>query len=77
MLKPAKISVSPEGFLEVLSQREVEHLVEMSQTNLHQLFRRCCLAVLNCGSETDDAAEVLEAHADFDIALIQRDRGLK
>ena len=35
------------------------------------------LAVLNSGSEYDDAKEVLQKYCDFDISFIQQDRGLK
>ena len=41
--------VSPEGSLEVLSQREVEDLCDSSVGGLYEPFRRCCLAVLNSG----------------------------
>jgi pyrimidine/purine-5'-nucleotide nucleosidase len=70
-------SVSPEGILEVLSQREVKHLLDTGQGGLYHLFRRCCLAVLNCGAETDDAKSVLETYADFSVELVQRERGIK
>jgi hypothetical protein len=64
--------VSPRGTLEVLSQREVEQLRLVSDTTrdspLFQLFQRCALAVLNCGSEEDDAAAIFDRFAAMDAA---------
>lgn len=70
------VSVGPTGTLEVLSQREVERL-RGALPALQPLFRRCALAVLSTGSETDDAAVIFARYADFDIELVQRTRGLK
>jgi len=69
--------VWPEGSLEVLSQVEAEQLRSESEGELHQLLRRCMLAVLNSGGYTDDARAVLQKHRSFDVAFEQRDRGLK
>ena len=73
--------VSPRGTLEVLSQREVEQLrlASRSETNprLFDLFRRCALAVLNTGSEEDDAAAIFDRYRDFSVEIRQRTRGLK
>ena len=41
------------------------------------MLRRCMLAVLNSGSDSDDAREVLECFRDFEIGFIQQDQGLK
>ena len=68
--------VAPEGSLEVLSQQEVERLRDTSTKGLHDLLRRCALAVLNAGTPTDDSRQVLETYHDFDIQVIQEDRGL-
>jgi predicted Rossmann-fold nucleotide-binding protein len=35
------------------------------------------LAVLNSGNDTDDAKEVLETYADFEVGFVQQHRGLK
>jgi len=66
--------ISPEGRLEVLSQVEVSKLLE---GGLYQLFRNCSLAVLNSGGHTDDGKELLERYRDFDIRVIQEERGIK
>ncbi|MEL7448624.1 MAG: nucleotide 5'-monophosphate nucleosidase PpnN [Pseudomonadota bacterium] len=69
--------VTPAGTLELLSQLEVEKLRDTSATGLHDLFRRCSLAVLNCGVHTDDAAQVMAQYRDFDIEIIKVERGIK
>lgn len=69
--------ISPEGSLEILSQQEVNRLHRTSQTGLHDLLRRCALAVLNCGNPTDDSVALLEAYKDFDIEVLQQDRGIR
>jgi len=68
--------VNPEGSLEILSQREVNELVDTRNGNLYETFRRCCLAVLNCGNDEDDSRAVYEAHSDFDVKLVQKERGV-
>lgn len=69
--------IAPEGQLDVLSKSEVARLLDTSQGGLYQLFRSCALAVLNCGSGLDDGKELLERYQDFDISIIQRERGIK
>lgn len=69
--------VWPEGSLEVLSQFEVDQLRNVGQGGIHTLLRRCILAVLNSGGNSDDAREVLERHRDFSVGFEQQDRGLK
>lgn len=67
----------PEGSLEVLSQHEVNRLRATGEGTQHEILRRCALAVLNVGSPTDDTREVLEKYHDFDIYIVQQDRGVK
>ncbi len=76
---PARLSafVRPEGSLEVLSQLETNALLDTSARGLYRLFRRCALAVLNCGSETDNARDIFETYRDFGIHLMQTNRGIK
>jgi predicted Rossmann-fold nucleotide-binding protein len=69
--------VWPEGSLEVLSQVEADQLRSKGEGGLYTQLRRCILAVLNSGAETDDARAVLEKFKDFDVGFIQQDRGLK
>ena len=51
--------VYPAGMLNTLSQREVERLQDVSRGELAELVRRCALAVLNSGIESDDAEALL------------------
>ena len=69
--------IAPDGHLDVLSKSEVARLLDTSQGGLYQLFRSCALAVLSCGSGLDDGKELLERYKDFDISIIQRERGIK
>jgi predicted Rossmann-fold nucleotide-binding protein len=42
-----------------------------------KLFRQCVLAVLNTGSNSDDASKLLEEYQDFDVEVVLQSRGLK
>lgn len=70
-------AITPDSSLQILSRREIEQLYDASQTALYKIFRQCSLAVLNCGSTEDDTSKVLEQYADFDVRIIQRERGIK
>ena len=69
--------ISPEGRLDVLSKAEVRKLLDNSHGGLYQVFRNCALAVLNSGNFIDDGKMLLEMYRDFDISIIQRERGIK
>lgn len=69
--------VSPEGSLEVLSQQEVNRLKDTSLSGGHQLLRQCALAVLSSGSPLDDSRALLERYPDFDVEVLQQDRGIR
>ena len=71
------IEVAPEGALEVLSQLEVNALRSKGEGGLYPLLRRCALAVLTTGSMTDDPAALLAEYEDFDISILQVDRGVR
>ena len=68
--------ISPKGQLETLSQFEVARILNTSEGELATIFRKCSLAVLNCGSPLDDGKELFERYPDFDIKVIQRQRGI-
>ncbi len=68
--------ISPKGQLETLSQFEVKLMLDTSAREPAQIFRNCSLAVLNCGSALDDGKELLERYPDFEIEVIQRQRGI-
>src|SRR5690554_8089330 len=63
--------------MEVLSQHEVNRLRYTSSTGLHDLLRRCSLAVLSTGIMSDDGLKLMETYRDFDIEVIQQDRGIR
>ncbi len=56
---------------------EVERLHDASRGELGELLRRCALAVLNSGNESDDAEALLQRHKDFEIEVQQVDRGIR
>lgn len=69
--------ISPLGSLDILSKAEVNKLLDTSQSGLYTLFRNCSLAVLNSGSTLDDGKKLLERYQDFDIKVLQQERGIK
>ncbi|MCW9047015.1 MAG: nucleotide 5'-monophosphate nucleosidase PpnN [Gammaproteobacteria bacterium] len=74
---PELSRISPHGRMETLSQTEVNLLKKESESGSYDIYRRCSLAVLNVGSEIDDTKKVLEEFADFEIRVIQKERGIK
>jgi predicted Rossmann-fold nucleotide-binding protein len=69
--------VGPRGSLETLSQAEIDKLLDTSQSGLHALFRNCALAVLNAGSETDNAKELFDHYRNFDLKIVRHAWGIK
>ncbi len=69
--------ITPEGQLDILSQMEVARLRDTSLGGLYHVFRNCSLAVLNCGVDLDDGRELLERYKNFDIWVVQQERGIK
>jgi predicted Rossmann-fold nucleotide-binding protein len=68
--------ISPRKALRVLSRQEVNRLKDASESGLHEIFKRCALAVLNCGANGDDAFAQQKEYQDFNIEVIQLDRGI-
>jgi len=77
MMLHEEVVISPSGSLDVLSQLEVAQLRDAGHGGLRDLFRSCALAVLNCGGEIDDARQVFERFKDFEIELVQEERGVR
>lgn len=75
--KTVSARISPIGGLDVLSRNEVARLRGASGSGLHALLRRCALAVLTSGNISDDPRAILEQYPDFDIQVLQQDRGMK
>lgn len=69
--------ITPRGSLEMLSQYEVDKLLNTSKSGVYETFRNCSIAVLNCGSSVDDSKIVLDQYKDFDIRILQQERGIK
>ena len=76
--RPSTVSarIGPASGLDVLSRQEVARLRDASAGGLHQLLRSCALAVLTQGLVTDDPRAASEMHADFEIQVLQQDRGV-
>ncbi len=77
MTTKVNAKISPGAHMTVLSREEVSRLAKATDSTLYELFRRCCLAVLNCGSDQDDPEVLMKQYEDFDINAIQLDRGVK
>jgi len=69
--------IYPRGGLDVLSREEVARLRDASSGGLHDLLRRCALAVLTSGSASDDPRAAAELYPEFDIEVGQQDRGVR
>jgi predicted Rossmann-fold nucleotide-binding protein len=69
--------VGPRGSLEILSQSEIDKLLDTSHTGLYTLFRNCALAVLNSGSDSDNAKEIFERYRNFDVQILRHTWGIK
>lgn len=75
--EPVTTKLYPAGILNTLSRKEVERLTDASQGDLAELVRRCALAVLNSGNESDDAEALLQRYEDFHIEVQQVNRGMR
>ncbi len=70
--------ISPRGGLDVLSRAEIARLRDAAAGSvLHDLLRRCALAVLTTGSALDDARAAAALYPDFDVHIRPHDRGIK
>jgi predicted Rossmann-fold nucleotide-binding protein len=71
------IQINPVGNMNLLSQAEVDQLQHSANSPLYNLYRNCSLAVLNAGSNTDDAEEIYQKFRTFKIQVLRRERGVK
>ncbi len=69
--------VHPRGSLENLSQEEIAKLLDSGQGGLYPLFRKCALAVLNSGANTDNAKEIFDRYRDFEIRILRQPWGVR
>lgn len=71
------IQIAPDGTLEILSKKEISHLLDSAHTELFETFRKCALAVLNCGNRVDNSKAVFEQYRNFTVHIRQQERGIK
>jgi len=77
MSKGPKIkAVRPLRAMQVLARHEVDLVRKVGEGSLHELIRRCTLAVLNSGVDIDDGRELLRRFEDYKIEIGSDDRGL-
>jgi predicted Rossmann-fold nucleotide-binding protein len=72
-----RTQINPVGNMNLLSQKEVDQLQQSASSTLFNLYRNCSLAVLNAGSNTDDAEEIYKKYKSFQIKVLRRERGVK
>jgi len=72
-----RTQINPVGNMNLLSQKEVDQLQQSASSTLFNLYRNCSLAVLNAGSNTDDAEEIYQKYQSFQIEVLRRERGVK
>ncbi len=77
--RPATVNarIVPAGTLDVLSRAEIARLHNATTAGLHGLLRSCALAVLTSGAMHDSARALLDQYPDFDIEVLQQDRGVQ
>jgi predicted Rossmann-fold nucleotide-binding protein len=75
--EPVTTRIYPAGMLYTLSRQEVERLQDATRGDLAAMVRRCALAVLNSGNESDDAEGLIEQYRDFSLVVEQVNRGLR
>ena len=72
-----RIQLNPVGWTNQLSQGEVTLLAGTANSDLYDVFRNCCLAVLNSGVDEDDAEKLFAPYESFEVRLVRRERGVK
>ena len=70
--------ISPRGGLDILSRAEIARLTGATQgDDLRETLRRCALAVLTVGADSDDPRAASARYPDFAIEVQQMDRGIR
>lgn len=77
MEKIKRAIVVPDENLALLSQNEITILKDSETSEVYDIFRACALAVLSGDDETDDPNELMNKYNDFNINLVQVNRGIK
>ena len=68
-----KVQLNPLGWMSQLSQLEVSQLQDTTHSELYDVFRNCCLAVLNSGVDEDDYEVLFAPYDNFDVKLVRRE----
>lgn len=77
-IKIKSFTVTPENScLETLSPLEMAGLAKVAAGDIHPLIKRCALAVLYSGHESDDVKSLLTQYRDFDLYLRETPRGIE
>ena len=71
------ITIRPKGQLDLLSQHEISLLEKSNNNPIAELFRKCALAVLSCGSANDDCHALFEKYKRFEINVSRSSRGVQ
>jgi len=69
--------ITPDPESNILSQVEIQRIRDSSKGGIKELFKKCALAVLNSLRVSDDVRIIQGQLKQFDINVIQRDRGIK
>jgi predicted Rossmann-fold nucleotide-binding protein len=73
-----RFRVTPEGTgLETLSPSEVDALFAESHDAIQPLLRRCALAVLTSGEESDDVKTLARRYSDFALEVVRTAGGIE
>jgi predicted Rossmann-fold nucleotide-binding protein len=70
-------SVGPRGSLESLSQAEIDSLLDTGHGGIYPLFRKCALAVLNSGSDSDNAKDLFDRYRSFEARIVRQAWGIR
>lgn len=70
-------TIVPPRTMPILSSAELERLGATARDpELHELFRKCILAVLNTGSDSDDPEELFAEFSNFTVETVEASRGI-
>jgi len=76
MDKVRKSVATPKSALLTLTPSEVNALCVPQSSQVYELFKKCALAVLTSGLQSDDPDFLSEHYADFDVRFERSDRGI-
>lgn len=69
------VLIHPKTHMRVLSRQEIQQLTGVDSVS-HDLLRRCAFAVLCAGGMEDDYNQLEIAYKNFDIKVLQEERGI-